>query len=182
MGLFIMNFRNDIIEKLNTLSIEGYNKNYTFLGEGIARRVYALNDNLVVKVAKNEDGYYQNFVEEYVFKHVDSKFLKYLCPIYYSNSRIIIMHRAIPYKAIKKNSVVSIKSLRKEPTAINDIQALTKNFFLYAEDIYSPTSWGQVFNNNVLIDYGCTSDLGDYFYNFLYTLYAINSLGKNKGN
>lgn len=177
-----MKFRNDIINQLSTLSIKGYNKNYTFLGEGIARRVYALNDNLVIKVAKNEDGYYQNFVEEYVFSHADSKLLKYLCPIYYSNSRIIIMHRAIPYKSIKKNSVVNIKTLRKEPTAITDIQYLAKKFLLYEEDVYSPTSWGHVFNTNVLIDYGCTSDLGDYFYNFIYNLYVINCLNKNKCN
>ena len=177
-----MKFTNNIIDELSNLSIKDYNKNYTFLGQGIARRVYALNDNLVVKVAKNEDGYFQNFVEEYVFSHAGSKFLKYLCPIYYSNSRIIIMHRAIPCKSTKKNSVVNIKTLRKEPTAINDIQTLTRNFFLYAEDIYSPTSWGQVSNANVLIDYGCTNDLGDYFYNFLYNLYVINGSNKNKGN
>jgi len=35
-------------------------KKYKFLGEGICRKVYSINEDYVVKVAKIDDGQYQN--------------------------------------------------------------------------------------------------------------------------
>ena len=60
------------------------------LGEGIARKVFALNKNLVVKVAKGEDGLHQNFVESYIFKNAPYNLKRYLCPVLLYNKRILI--------------------------------------------------------------------------------------------
>ncbi|SHJ98623.1 hypothetical protein SAMN02745163_03000 [Clostridium cavendishii DSM 21758] len=174
---------NDVfINKLTNLSLKKFDKLYPFLGEGIARRVYALNNNLIVKVAKNNDGYFQNFVEEYVYANADTRILKYLCPIYYSNSRIIIMPRAITYDKYSLGDKVNLKFLRPELSAKSDIDYMIKKFFLFEEDIYSPSSWGKIFNYNVLIDFGCTSDSGDNFYDFVYTLYFLRNKNTNNSN
>ena len=55
-------------------------KKYKFLGEGICRKVYSINEDYVVKVAKVDDGEYQNRVENYVYTHASKNLIKYLCP------------------------------------------------------------------------------------------------------
>lgn len=42
--------------------LDGYelSKRYKYLGEGIGRKVFAIDDKYVIKIAKNGNGYYQN--------------------------------------------------------------------------------------------------------------------------
>ena len=155
------------IKKLESMTLKDFKKNYIFLGEGLARKVFALDETLVVKVAKGEEGYYQNFVENYVYANCSTTEKKYLCPINYYSKKLIIMPRAIPYLNLPKRKTVNFSILRDEPTVETDILHLGKTFMLFIEDLYSPTSWGYVNDNYYLIDYGCTSYEGDYFYNML---------------
>lgn len=85
-----------LLHELLPLSDRQISKHFMFLGEGIARKVYAINDNYVMKVSKGIDGYFQNNVENYVYNTVEEDLLKYLCPILAFNSRILIMQRAMP--------------------------------------------------------------------------------------
>ena len=70
-----------VFEKIYSLSDRQIAKKYKYLGEGISRKVYAIDENYVVKVSKNSDGIYQNRIEHYVYTHVDKNLKKYLCPI-----------------------------------------------------------------------------------------------------
>jgi hypothetical protein len=143
-------------------------KRYSFLGEGICREVYAIDEDYVVKVAKKDDGCYQNRVENYVYTHASKDLLKYLCPIVWFQPDRIIMRRAIPLSTLITDKYIDPKTIRPEKEAYDDLNKFTQKFILYPEDIISTSSWGVYNNENVLIDYGCTTYLGDAFYTLLY--------------
>lgn len=168
-----INDLNILMKYLNTVPMKEYKKSFTFLGEGIARKVFALNKNLVIKVAKNEDGLHQNFVESYVFKNAPYKLKRYLCPVLLYNKRILIMPRAEIFPYVKRNSFVDLKELRDETSVEDDISELGDRYFLFKEDLYVHSSWGIVNDNYYLIDYGCTSEDGDIYY---YSLMKMNGL------
>ncbi|MGL5245419.1 MAG: hypothetical protein ACRC7R_09630 [Sarcina sp.] len=152
------------LNELCNMSIKNFNKNFKFLGEGISRRVYKINDSLVIKVAKGEDGIYQNYVENYVFNKCSNKYKKYLCPVLYYKNRILIMPKAEPYLNIFRERFIDLSSLRDEISVKEDIFTLSIEFMLFLEDLYSPSSWGMINYNYYLIDYGCTSNTGDIVY------------------
>lgn len=143
-------------------------KKYEFLGEGISRKVYSINEEYVVKVAKIDDGNYQNRVENYVYTHAPSNMIKYLCPIVWFEPERIIMRKAIPLSTLIKSKYINLKKIRPEKESYIDLNKLTNDFILFAEDIISTSSWGILNNENVLLDYGCTTTLGDAFYTFFY--------------
>lgn len=174
----------DFINKLNNCPLKNFKKHYKFLGEGIARKVFSLDDKYVIKVAKNDDGYHQNFVERYIYGNCPPHLKKYLCPIYYSNDRIIIMAKATPYnKIIGKHEFVNPRDFRPEENVIEDLNQLIDSFHLYTEDIFASRSWGVINGDFYLIDFGCTSDFGDMYYDGVKSIYYLNknmgSLAKN---
>ncbi|WP_415330306.1 hypothetical protein [Clostridium perfringens] len=158
---------NILVKYLSNLPMKEYKKIFTFLGEGIARKVFALNKNLVVKVAKGEDGLHQNFVESYIFKNAPYNLKKYLCPVLLYNKRILIMPRAEVFPNIRRKTFVDLKKLREESSIEEDIYTLGEKYFLFKEDLYVHSSWGIINDNYYLIDYGCTSCEGDLYYDFL---------------
>lgn len=141
---------------------------FKFLGEGISRRVYAINDNFVVKVAKGNEGIYQNRVEYFVYTHAGNNFEIYLCPIVWYQPDRLIMRRAVPLSRHHKSKYVNLSKIRPERSAYSDLNKLASSFYLFYEDIISTSSWGILNSNAVLIDYGCTSYRGDMFYNTLF--------------
>lgn len=155
------------IKKLESMSLRDFKKNYFWLGEGLARKVFALSETLVVKVAKGEEGYYQNFVENYIYTNSSTAERKYLCPILHYSKNLIVMPRATPYLNLPKKKTVNFSILSDDTNAEADILNLGNKFMLFIEDLYTPTSWGLINDNYYLIDYGCTSSEGDYFYNML---------------
>ena len=170
-----MKLTTEFIEELNNYPLKKLKKKFKFLGEGIARKVYALDDSFVVKVAKNDDGYHQNFVERYIYGNCPPELKRYLCPIYYSNDKIIIMAKAEPYNKITgKHSFINPNKFRDEPSVKNDLNILISKYHLYVDDIYAARSWGLIDGKYYLIDFGCTSDLGDMFYDGVKSIYYMN--------
>lgn len=159
-----------LFKNICNLSNKEIAKKYTFLGEGICREVYSINKDYVVKVAKLDGGKYQNIVENHVFTHATKNLLKYLCPIVWFEPNRIIMRRAIPLSNLLKDKYINLKTIRPEKESYSDLNKLTNNFILYPDDIISTSSWGIYDNENVLIDYGCTTYLGDVYYTVLYDL------------
>ncbi|TPG03165.1 hypothetical protein [Clostridium perfringens] len=158
---------NILVKYLSNLPMKEYKKKFTFLGEGIARKVFSLNKNLVVKVAKDEDGLHQNFVESYIFKNAPYNLKRYLCPVLLYNKRILIMPRAEVFPNIRRKTFVDLKKLREESSIEEDIYTLGEKYFLFKEDLYVHSSWGIINDNYYLIDYGCTSEEGDLYYDLL---------------
>ncbi|MBU3144409.1 hypothetical protein [Clostridium sp. CF012] len=157
-----------LFKNICSLSNSEIAKRYTFLGEGICREVYSINKDYVVKVAKIDDGSYQNKVENYVYTHATKDLIKYLCPIVWFEPDRIIMRRAIPLSSLIKDKYIDLKTIRPEKESYSDLNKLTNNFILLADDIISTSSWGIYNNKNVLIDYGCTTYLGDVLYSLFY--------------
>lgn len=168
-----INDLNILIKYLDTLSIKDYKKNFTFLGEGIARKVFALNKNLVVKVAKDEDGLHQNFVESYIYNNAPLNLKRYLCPVLIYKKNFLIMPRAEKLLNIRRASFVNLDELRDENTVYEDIANLSEKFLLFKEDLYVHSSWGFLNDNYYLIDYGCTSEKGDLYYDFIMRLNGL---------
>ena len=158
----------NLFENICNLSDKEIADKFKFLGEGISRKVYSINEDYVVKVAKIDDGSYQNKVEHHVYTHATPHLLKYLCPIVWFQPDRIIMRRAIPLSISIKDKYIDLKTIRLEKESYADLNKLTRDFILDAEDIISTSSWGIYKNQNVLIDYGCTSYLGDAFYSLFY--------------
>ena len=137
-----------LFKNICKLSNKEIAKKYSFLGEGICREVYAINEDYVVKVAKKDDGCYQNRVENHVYTHASKNLLKYLCPIVWFQPDRIIMRRAIPLSSLIKDKYIDPRIIRPEKEAYEDLNKLTKDFILYGEDIISTSSWG-VYNNEM---------------------------------
>lgn len=157
-----------LFKKICNLSNSEIAKRYTFLGEGLCREVYSINENYVVKVAKIDDGSYQNKIENHVYTHATKDLLKYLCPIVWFEPDRIIMRRAIPLSSLVKDKYIDLKTIRPEKESYADLNKLTNDFMLLADDIISTSSWGIYNNEKVLIDYGCTTYLGDALYSLFY--------------
>lgn len=155
---------NNAFNRIYSMNLSEIKKRFTFLGEGISRSVYAINNDYVIKIAKGREGLYQNRVEKYVYTHANKTLKAYLCPILWHKPGMIVMPRAIPLSQITNSEFVDLKSIRSEQNAYRDLLYLSKKFYLFFEDIESTSSWGLLNNIPVLIDYGCTSEEGDWFY------------------
>jgi hypothetical protein len=149
---------------------EDFYRNYEFLGEGISRKVFALNNEYVAKLAKDKEGIYQNHIEHFVYVNADYKTLKYLCPIVCFSPKLLIMKRANPITGNTKGDYVNLLKLRNERSVFRDINNLADKFHLFYEDLISVSSWGKLEGENVLIDYGCTTPYGDMYYDLLFLL------------
>ena len=153
---------------LTLLTNKEIERKFLYLGEGIARKVFAVDDNYVIKIAKGVDGYFQNQVEHYVYRNVNSTLLSYLCPIVAFRPRILLMKRALPLSTRNSNKSINLNAIREEKNSASDLNYLATRYYLYYNDIVSPSSWGQLNDKNVLIDYGCCSVKGDRYYGNLF--------------
>ncbi|WP_315112466.1 hypothetical protein [Clostridium intestinale] len=165
----------ELTKELDKLSPKEMSAQYHFLGEGIARRVYALDDEYVIKISKGIDGFYQNSVENYVFQNASSNLKTILCPIEYFTPKHIVMRRATPMSFFTKTKYINISNFTGYSHIKNYLDTLTDKFYLLEEDLYSPTSWGFLDDSLRLIDYGCTSNYGDYYYDFVFTLDKLDN-------
>ncbi|MDW8802665.1 hypothetical protein P8V03_16070 [Clostridium sp. A1-XYC3] len=172
-----MNEEMEYFNYLNSLKRKEIKNKFSFLGEGISRRVYDLNNGLVLKLAKGREGHYQNQVEHFVYTHADLNQKKYLCPILFFTPRMIVMKKAEPLTSKIKAKYLNLKTIRPEESSFEDINNLAKRFLLLYEDIVSPTSWGSLNEKNVLIDYGCTCEEGDKYYHLIFRINRLTNLG-----
>jgi hypothetical protein len=170
MGLYLksgsvnMSDMQKLFYRIYNMNFSEISNRFEFLGEGISRAVFAINNDYVVKVAKGREGLYQSKVEKYVFTHCGKDLRKYLCPILWFKPDMLFMPRAIPLSKLTTQKYLDLNKLTSNKNAYSDIMYITNRFHLFQEDIISVSSWGIVDNAAVLIDYGCTSEEGDRYY------------------
>lgn len=153
-----------------------FDLSFNFLGEGISRKVYALDNKYVIKVPKNKDGIYQNKVEHYVYTHIDYKLKKYLCPIACFKPNLMIMERAVPICHSAKEKYINVFNFYKDPNFFKNLCTLADKYYLFYEDLISTSSWGIIDDKYVLIDYGCTSPFGDVFYDLEFIMNSFKNV------
>jgi hypothetical protein len=149
--------------KISTLSKKKLLKSFLYLGEGGARIVFALNNDLVIKVPKNKFGIFQNGIENYIFNHAEERFKKYLCPVKWYRSELLVAVRAIPIDD-DKEYLNCLRTFCGNIPFYEDILTISKTYFLAKDDIRATSSWGILNGEKVLIDYGCPSKQGHEFY------------------
>lgn len=161
-----MKVTEELFQEIYFLKEKELHEKYEFLGEGISRKVFSLNNEYVIKYAKGTDGIYQNMVEHFVYMYANQNLRKYLCPIVCFKPKLCIMKKATPLSSFSDKKYIDVKSIRSEKNIYEDLNFLADKFYLYYEDIISTSSWGVLDGKNVLIDYGCTTPQGDIFYDF----------------
>ncbi|SKA77578.1 hypothetical protein SAMN05443428_10240 [Caloramator quimbayensis] len=146
-----------LFNRIYDMELYEIQRSFPYLGEGISRAVFAVNNDYVVKVAKDLDGDYQCKVEYYVYTHTNKILKDYLCPIVWYKRGMIAMPRAIPLSYYIREPYIDISKVRSDRNSYEDLIRLSNKFNLLFEDIVSTSSWGILNNRMVLIDYGCTN-------------------------
>ena len=125
--------------------------------------VFAINDDLVIKVPKNKFGFYQNKIENYIYEHVEDRFKKYLCPVTWFQPELLVAKRAMPL-GYDKEYFSSLRVFCENIVFYQDILDLSKIYYLSKDDIRATSSWGILNGDKVLVDYGCPNNQGNRFY------------------
>ena len=125
--------------------------------------VFAINNDLVIKIPKDKFGFYQNKIENYVYQHAENRFKRYLCPIIWFQPEMLVAKRAMPLND-DKEYLSSLVAFCGSVTFYQDILDLSKTFYLSKDDIRATSSWGIIDGEKVLIDYGCPNRQGYSFY------------------
>lgn len=150
--------------RISTMSIPMLDNNFTFLGEGISRRVYAIGDGNVIKIAKNMDGEYQNAVEVYVYRYASYRLKRRLCPVLWHGRKGLVMPRAVPLQESYPFETIDLDLIAADENFVRDVWKLGRQFDLLREDLVAASSWGYLWGQPVLIDYGCTEELHEEYY------------------
>lgn len=152
-----------LFDKIYEMNFRDIQKKYQYLGQGISRIVFGVDKNYVIKLAKGVEGYYQNSVEIYVYENA-KHYKDFLCPIEWSEKEMVVMRRAIPLTNYTNSKTVNLTKMFKNPEVFKKLMNFKEEFYMLEEDIWATSSWGILDNKFVLIDYGCTDDEGDNFY------------------
>lgn len=146
-----------LFNRIYNMEIYEIKNRFPFIGEGISRAVYAINNDYIFKIAKDLDGDYQCKVEHYIYKHARRRLKSYLCPVIWYRKGMIVMPRAIPMSSIINEPYIDISKVRRNRDSYRELIELSERYDLFFEDIVSTSSWGLLNNIPVLIDYGCTN-------------------------
>ncbi|HBM80411.1 MAG: hypothetical protein QME45_12410 [Clostridiales bacterium] len=128
---------------------------FEYIGEGICRAVYAIDERFVAKFATCMDGFDQCGLEYKIYSTCKDRYKKYLCPVVWYRPGMVVMPRAVPITEFIEGDKYDISILGGG--AVRDLKRLSKKYDLLFEDIESPTSWGILMGRPCLIDYGCTN-------------------------
>lgn len=157
----------DLFENIYLSNIHSVKAKYEFLGEGASRVVYGIDENFVVKISKNKTGKYQCKTENYIYSTLSEKNKKYFCPIVWYKSGMIVMRRAISFSEIlnrKHGSIFEYSNIKKDSEFFKNVRKISKHYDLLYPDVKTISSWGILDDKPVLIDYGCTNKLYDYYF------------------
>lgn len=117
------------------------------VGEGSSRRVYAIDDTVVLKIAKDEIGRRQNLIEYRVYNRANEDQRAWLAPVYEKtlNDKFLLMRRA------NTDDVSYVPELRV-------LEPLIEEFKLLQDDLTELSSWGEIEGEIVCVDYGCDQE------------------------
>lgn len=143
-------------QNIYNMSNREIKENFKYLGEGISRIVYAIDDNYVIKLSKGIEGKYQSNVEKHIYNNVNDYFKTYLCPIVWFKPGMMVMLRAKPLKNHIHHRKVDLSKIITDRDCKSDMKMMADTFGLLYADIKAKSSWGILEGRPVLVDYGCT--------------------------
>lgn len=157
------------------------NKKFTLIGKGSARLVYDINNEYVLKLAKNNKGIAQNKVEINISK--SNKYNDIIAKVveFNDNGNYLIQQKA---KSISDDRFEELTGLQyqgflyylrfnKEWSGENrvlfdTVSSLIDEFDLDRFDVASESSWGEINGRVVLIDYGLDKNVAKKHYGVSY--------------
>ena len=150
---------------------QGYNRimnelkqgKYKKLGAGSGRFVYDIGNGLVVKYGRNQKGLAQNQQEHEIF-HVRRDPILAAVVDLSADNRFLVMEKADTYcKTIYLCRYFQVSNMG-ELIKIPEIKRVVYEYQLEASDLTKLSSWGEVRQRPVLIDYGFTSNVRHRYY------------------
>lgn len=139
------------------------NGSYPLLGVGSGRRVYDLQNDTALKVARNVKGYAQNQIE-YIISEMDDSpsFAKVL---YLSKDNLyLIMEKAEPITDFSQVLDYFKVSTNRELFALSSLSYIPSKYNLVLTDLCRPVNWGLLQDRPVIIDYGFTGRIRRQYY------------------
>ena len=143
-------------EAIYKMDIQEIYEKFPLLEEGSCRKVFAISDELVIKLATNDEGIHQCRVEYKVYNKAKRHLREYLCPVLWHKYAMVVMERATPLTKITFAPYIEFEGIGHPEQVYRDLRELSRKHNLLFEDIMSTTSWGILGGKPVLIDYGCT--------------------------
>ncbi len=136
---------------------------YRHLGSGSGRRVFDLGNGYVVKVARNSKGLAQNRAE-YNISQKDSSELFAKIPKVSEGFELLIMEKAdnlmFLSEVLHHFNVGSFREL----FSLKEFKHITRELGLLEADLRRAKNWGKINGRPVIIDYGFTMRVRNYYY------------------
>lgn len=137
-------------------------KAYPMLGWGSGRIVYDLNNGYVVKAAKNKRGIEQNKAEYQIAGQDQHEVFAKITDISEDN-RYLIMEKAEQIRSF--NEVWRYYKVKNhfQLFSLREFKGLSKAYDLLSTDLRRRSSWGMVNGKPVIIDFGFTRRVRNYY-------------------
>jgi hypothetical protein len=180
-----------ILDKITTIEkfadrIKWANANLKKIGKGSARYVYDLKNGYVLKLARNNKGIAQNFVESN--KKLQKKYENIIAKIIDSDkdNKWVVQEKVIPlsnfsfdkgFELFEKIVKVSLNNYQSEVRFgfldnknpfVNQVKALMKEYKLDKFDVSDEKSLGILKDKIVLFDYGLDCETAQKLYKVTY--------------
>jgi hypothetical protein len=145
----------------------------TKIGSGTSRDVYSINKNYVIKVAKNDLGYHQNYSESCIYD--EYKDLNLFAKIIKSSNTYlwVIQDKAKPLlenndKYLQIVNLINQLELNNHVNVEDPFLITLKNFIIksnwkFLSDFKKADSFGLINGNLHIIDYGVNNEVFDKF-------------------
>ncbi len=136
---------------------------YQCIGSGSGRIVYDLENDYVVKVAKNNKGIAQNKVENHISLSDHSSIYAKVIKVS-EDFRMLIMEKAVHIKDFSEVRRYFNVQSNRELFQVQEIRHVLINHSILLNDLYRTANWGMINNRPVIIDYGFTQAVRRKYY------------------
>ena len=148
---------------ISTISYNLEMGNYRYIGSGSSRRVYSINNNTVLKEAKNKTGYAQNQAEYQIYTRYRSSLFAPILAIS-PDFHYLIMRKGDPVRHARVIFHYYDVSNYRQLFHLPIFQQMLEHTDLAVEDLRRLSSWGLIHGQPVLIDYGFTKEVRRKYY------------------
>ena len=150
-------------QDLKQLKMDLESGNYRCIGSGSGRRVFDIDSEYVVKVAKNKKGKAQNLVEKNIWEATQSNLLAEVSRIS-DDYKLLFMAKAEEIESMTYVREYFHVKNNRELFQLEDLKEIVRNYHLMLEDLCKKTSWGIINSRPVIIDYGYTVEVRRKYY------------------
>lgn len=137
--------------------------NYERIGSGSGRWVFKINNEYVVKLARNRKGVAQNRTENEIWTDSKSDLLAEIINVS-DDFEMLYMVKAEKVDNMKDVRKYFLVQSNRELLQLRELQDIMTKYQLLPADLIRSTNWGFVNNKPVIIDYGFTKEVKRKYY------------------